>query len=105
MKRGSLAEMRSYENLQANPYNSPMLSYRHAFHAGNHADVLKHLVLVELVDYMRQKGQALWVIDTMPAPASMRSMSAMPPSWPSTKAAFPACGSARRPATGRRRLC
>jgi hypothetical protein len=24
---------------------TPMLAYRHAFHAGNHADVLKHLVL------------------------------------------------------------
>lgn len=41
-----------------------MLSYRHAFHAGNHADVLKHLVLVELVDYLRQKDKPFWVIDT-----------------------------------------
>lgn len=41
-----------------------MLSYRHAFHAGNHADVLKHLVLVQLVDYLKQKDKPFWVIDT-----------------------------------------
>ena len=29
-----------------------MLSYRHAFHAGNHADVLKHLILTQIADYM-----------------------------------------------------
>ena len=41
-----------------------MLSYRHAFHAGNHADVLKHLLLVELMRHLRQKDKAFWVIDT-----------------------------------------
>ncbi len=41
-----------------------MLSYRHAFHAGNHADVLKHLVLVQLIDYLKQKDKPFWVIDT-----------------------------------------
>ncbi len=41
-----------------------MLSYRHAFHAGNHADVLKHLILVQICDYMTQKGTPFWVIDT-----------------------------------------
>ena len=41
-----------------------MLSYRHAFHAGNHADVLKHAVLVHLLDYLRQKDKALWYIDS-----------------------------------------
>jgi 23S rRNA (adenine2030-N6)-methyltransferase len=41
-----------------------MLSYRHAFHAGNHADVLKHLLLVQLVHYMGQKDKPFWVIDT-----------------------------------------
>jgi 23S rRNA (adenine2030-N6)-methyltransferase len=41
-----------------------MLSYRHAFHAGNHADVLKHLVLVHLMDYLNQKDKPFWVIDT-----------------------------------------
>ena len=41
-----------------------MLSYRHAFHAGNHADVLKHLVLVELTRYLAQKDKPFWYIDT-----------------------------------------
>ena len=31
-----------------------MLSYRHAFHVGNHADVLKHLILVQLFRYLVQ---------------------------------------------------
>ena len=41
-----------------------MLSYRHAFHAGNHADVLKHLVLVQLSRYLGRKEKAFWYIDT-----------------------------------------
>ena len=41
-----------------------MLSYRHAFHAGNHADVLKHFVLVETLRYLAQKDKAFWYIDT-----------------------------------------
>ncbi len=41
-----------------------MLSYRHAFHAGNHADVLKHLVLVHLLRYLGQKDKPFWCIDT-----------------------------------------
>jgi len=41
-----------------------MLSYRHAFHAGNHADVLKHTVLVQLTRYLGQKDKSFMVIDT-----------------------------------------
>ena len=41
-----------------------MLSYRHGFHAGNHADVLKHVVLVQLLRQLTRKDGALWVIDT-----------------------------------------
>ena len=41
-----------------------MFSYRHAFHAGNHADVLKHTVLIALLEYLTQKDTALSVIDT-----------------------------------------
>lgn len=41
-----------------------MLSYRHAFHAGNHADVLKHFVELELLRYLVQKDKPFWVIDT-----------------------------------------
>ncbi|SFD44167.1 23S rRNA (adenine(2030)-N(6))-methyltransferase RlmJ [Massilia yuzhufengensis] len=41
-----------------------MLSYRHAFHAGNHADVLKHFVQVQLHLYMNQKDVPYTYIDT-----------------------------------------
>jgi 23S rRNA (adenine2030-N6)-methyltransferase len=41
-----------------------MLSYRHAFHAGNPADVLKHFVLVELLQHLNQKDKPYWYIDT-----------------------------------------
>jgi 23S rRNA (adenine2030-N6)-methyltransferase len=41
-----------------------MFSYRHAFHAGNHADVLKHTVLIALLDHLTQKDAALLVVDT-----------------------------------------
>jgi 23S rRNA (adenine2030-N6)-methyltransferase len=41
-----------------------MRSYRHAFHAGNHADVLKHLILVRLIHHLGQKEKPFWFIDT-----------------------------------------
>ena len=41
-----------------------MFSYRHAFHAGNHADVLKHTVLIATLDHMLEKEAALTVVDT-----------------------------------------
>jgi len=41
-----------------------VLSYRHGFHAGNHADVLKHFVLVALLRHLTRKDKPLWVIDT-----------------------------------------
>jgi 23S rRNA (adenine2030-N6)-methyltransferase len=41
-----------------------MLSYRHVFHAGNHADVLKHTVLLAVLAYLNQKEKPYWVIDT-----------------------------------------
>jgi 23S rRNA (adenine2030-N6)-methyltransferase len=41
-----------------------MLSYRHAFHAGNHADVLKHFVLSELARYLGQKDAPFYYMDT-----------------------------------------
>jgi len=41
-----------------------MLSYRHAFHAGNHADVLKHLVLIQIARYLGEKPAPFWIIDT-----------------------------------------
>ena len=41
-----------------------MLSYRHAFHAGNHADVLKHTVLLQLLKHLSAKDKPFWAIDT-----------------------------------------
>lgn len=41
-----------------------MFSYRHGFHAGNHADVLKHVILVQLLDKLNAKDKPYWVIDS-----------------------------------------
>jgi 23S rRNA (adenine2030-N6)-methyltransferase len=41
-----------------------MLAYRHAFHAGNHADVLKHLVLTQVLRRMAQKDKPYTLVDT-----------------------------------------
>jgi len=41
-----------------------MLSYRHAFHAGNHADVLKHFIEVQLLRHLTRKDKPFWYIDT-----------------------------------------
>lgn len=41
-----------------------MLSYRHAFHAGNFADVLKHMVLDRILAYLGQKEKSFFCIDT-----------------------------------------
>src|SRR6058998_3810515 len=41
-----------------------MLAYRHAFHAGMHADVLKHLVLMQVLQYMGEKDRPYTLIDT-----------------------------------------
>jgi 23S rRNA (adenine2030-N6)-methyltransferase len=40
------------------------MNYRHAFHAGNFADVLKHAVLCRILVYLRQKPAAFRVLDT-----------------------------------------
>ncbi|AVT80065.1 23S rRNA (adenine(2030)-N(6))-methyltransferase RlmJ [Rhodopseudomonas palustris] len=40
------------------------MNYRHAFHAGNFADVIKHLVLVRILTYLHDKPAAFRVIDT-----------------------------------------
>ena len=41
-----------------------MLSYRHGFHAGNFADVLKHIILVELLEYVTLKDKPFDYIDS-----------------------------------------
>ncbi|MDK1489091.1 23S rRNA (adenine(2030)-N(6))-methyltransferase RlmJ [Sinorhizobium sp. 7-81] len=40
------------------------MNYRHIYHAGNFADVLKHAVLARLVTYLKQKDKAFRVLDT-----------------------------------------
>lgn len=40
------------------------MNYRHAYHAGNFADVMKHAVLARIVDYLKRKEKAFRVIDT-----------------------------------------
>ncbi|AWX15740.1 23S rRNA (adenine(2030)-N(6))-methyltransferase RlmJ [Mergibacter septicus] len=41
-----------------------MLSYRHSFHAGNHADVLKHLVQILILQSLQQKEKGFLYLDT-----------------------------------------
>jgi len=41
-----------------------LLSYRHAFHAGNFADVLKHSVLTLVLEYMSRKEKGFYYIDS-----------------------------------------
>ncbi|TDQ58112.1 23S rRNA (adenine2030-N6)-methyltransferase [Mesocricetibacter intestinalis] len=41
-----------------------MLSYRHSFHAGNHADVLKHIVLMLIIENLKQKEKGFYYLDT-----------------------------------------
>lgn len=39
------------------------MNYRHAYHAGNHADVLKHAVLARVMEHMKKKAKPFRVID------------------------------------------
>lgn len=41
-----------------------MLSYRHGFHAGNHADVIKHIVYQQVLKYMAKKDKPFSIVDT-----------------------------------------
>ena len=41
-----------------------MLSYRHSFHAGNYADVLKHIVLMLIIESLQQKEKGFYYLDT-----------------------------------------
>ena len=41
-----------------------MLSYKHGFHAGNHADVLKHIVLIYLYNLSKKHCKSMTYIDT-----------------------------------------
>lgn len=39
------------------------MNYRHAYHAGNHADVLKHIVLARVIEHMKKKDKPFRMID------------------------------------------
>lgn len=41
-----------------------MLSYQHGYHAGNFADVVKHLALTRLINYMTSKDKPLFYLET-----------------------------------------
>lgn len=43
---------------------SAIMNYRHAYHAGNFADVVKHVIVARIVEYLKHKDQAFRVIDT-----------------------------------------
>jgi 23S rRNA (adenine2030-N6)-methyltransferase len=45
-------------------YAAPRMNYRHAFHAGNFADVIKHIVLTRVLSYLHEKQAAFRVLDT-----------------------------------------
>ncbi|WP_299345940.1 23S rRNA (adenine(2030)-N(6))-methyltransferase RlmJ, partial [uncultured Maritalea sp.] len=40
------------------------MNYRHAFHAGNFADVIKHIILTRIICYMQKKDKGFRVLDT-----------------------------------------
>ena len=41
-----------------------MLSYRHSYHAGNFGDVIKHIVLIEILEHLIKKDAPFEYIDT-----------------------------------------
>ena len=45
-------------------YHPGMFSYRHAFHAGNHADVLKHTTLIATLRHLMLKEPSITLVDT-----------------------------------------
>jgi 23S rRNA (adenine2030-N6)-methyltransferase len=68
LRRGARNSLRSpplYEkSRRVAGYHGPMFSYRHAFHAGNHADVLKHLTLIAVLRHLMKKDPAIQFVDT-----------------------------------------
>src|ERR1700722_16693957 len=54
------------------------MNYRHGYHAGNFADVLKHLVLCELLRLLASKDKKLFVLDTHAGAGSYDLGSQMP---------------------------
>ena len=40
------------------------MNYRHAYHAGNFADVVKHIILTRVLEYLKRKEAPFFVLDT-----------------------------------------
>jgi 23S rRNA (adenine2030-N6)-methyltransferase len=53
-----------HERFAAHKIDRPGMNYHHDYHAGNFADVLKHVILARVLTYMKQKPRAFRVIDT-----------------------------------------
>ena len=54
-----------HQHSRQRPSGYPMpMNYRHAFHAGNHADVLKHVVLLAICDALTAKPAPVFALDT-----------------------------------------
>src|SRR5882757_5020473 len=63
---GTSPAMTRREGVASSP-NEPAklrMNYRHAFHAGGFADVIKHIVLVRILTYLQEKPAAFRVLDT-----------------------------------------
>ena len=69
------------------------MNYRHAFHAGNHADVLKHLVLSRIFALLSRKEAPFAYLDSH-AGVGLYDR-------PATRPAAPASGCRASPASGR----
>ncbi len=48
----------------AQTFSTDPMNYRHVYHAGNFADVLKHAVLIAILEHLKQKDKAFRVLDT-----------------------------------------
>src|SRR3546814_20085737 len=81
------------------PAPNPM-NYRHAFHAGNHADVLKHVAMLALCDALVAKPSACLALDTHAGRGLYRlaSYSARPPGEADDGTRRPLPGPPRTPA-------
>lgn len=44
------------------------MNYRHAFHAGNHTEVFKHAILVQLIQSLQKKRSSIFILDTHSGP-------------------------------------
>src|SRR5690606_22051993 len=64
LRRGIHRRHRHTARRSSTHIGPPLFSYRHAFHAGNHADVLKHAILVHILDHFNLKDNPYWVMDT-----------------------------------------